>query len=136
MWDCRYSLAVKDMTERSLPASLQDAKEQHEARVLGGNSATQAVHVVTFFFQHEDGYEQDVAEFIASSPMYLPSEGQRITLHDVRVTATRIEVTYGATRDGLPAVIAEVAVVPIEETTETPGQPFPAERSHGIAKAF
>jgi hypothetical protein len=104
------------MTDRSLPAGLRDAKKQHEDTIWSGNSAVEAVHVIRFVFRHEDGVQQDVAEFITTSPLHVPSEGQTITLHDVPVTVIRVEPDYGASADGLPCVTAEVIVVPFEET--------------------
>ncbi|WP_328373573.1 hypothetical protein OG800_50550 (plasmid) [Streptomyces sp. NBC_00445] len=84
--------------------------------IWSGTSAVGAVHVIRFVFRYDDGFEQDVAEFIATSPLHVPSEGHTITLHDVRVTVIRVEADYGATADGFPCVTAEVIVVPFEET--------------------
>lgn len=53
-----------------------------------------------------------IASFESSGPMLVPTTGQTVTLHGVRVTVVEVDTAYEVTESGAQSVYTTVTIVP------------------------
>ncbi|MFI0934610.1 hypothetical protein ACH4RG_23170 [Streptomyces sp. NPDC021019] len=71
-------------------------------------SDSYAVHTVAFIDAHTG---LDLVNFMAQGAIAIPTPGQLVTVHNVKVVVTEVETAYEAAEDGRPAVHNSVWVV-------------------------
>lgn len=109
---------IPTTTEGELPADLQLIRDIEAARP---NRLWPYVrHQIQYTYGEADDATA-LADFIAQGPLSVPTVGQIIKLHGVRMKVLDVEVGYEAMEDGAPAVFAAIRVELADPAPSDPG---------------